>query len=46
MVNGSSEAPININLPSGLKPLNVSAAALYELLVAYITSASPAPLNP
>src|SRR5215469_14680864 len=46
MVNGTSEAPINTNLLSGLKPLKVTAAALYELLVANITSAPPAPLNP
>jgi hypothetical protein len=39
MVKGSFEAPIRISLPSGLKPLSVSAAALYELVVANITSA-------
>ena len=35
------ENPINITRPSGLIPLIASAVALYELLVASITSAPP-----
>jgi hypothetical protein len=41
-ISGSVEKPRRTILPSGRNPFNDSLAALYELLVARMTSAPPA----